>query len=118
MADSITISMDGIDHVLGNIANLTPALTIAAMKVIIDGAKQCYQDSQDTVPVDTGALKDSGFMLFEEGLITVGYGVDLPEPYQWYVEEGTSKQAAQPFLYPAFLNAVAKIEADLHGMLP
>jgi HK97 gp10 family phage protein len=71
-----------------------------------------------TVAVDTGALKESGWITYEEGLITVGYGpgVSGDVDYAIYVELGTYKMAAQPFLVPAFVDACAKIEADLQAL--
>jgi hypothetical protein len=117
MGDSITISMGGMDTVLGNIGKITPMVASMGMKIITDGAQGCFDDSQYTVPVDKGDLKASGRIVYEEGVITVGYGEGLPDERQWYNEIGTVHMAANPYLFPAFLSACAKIEADLNGML-
>lgn len=72
---------------------------------VMEGAKIIADEARRLVPVDTGALKasikerlDSGGSTYAEASILVG------EYYGVFVEFGTSKMAAQPFLRPAFAN--------------
>lgn len=48
-------------------------------------------------PVDTGRLKNSGFIEGARGQWVIGFSA----PYAHFVEFGTSKMHAQPFLTPA-----------------
>lgn len=62
-------------------------------------------DARDIVPVDEGNLKNSlAFELIADDTLRVGSDTSyLPEgeDYSLYVELGTSKMAAQPYLRPA-----------------
>jgi HK97 gp10 family phage protein len=60
-------------------------------------AKDILHDAQMHAPVDTGALKASGHI--EDNGKTVSVVFDVS--YARYVEFGTSKMRAQPFLTPA-----------------
>lgn len=76
-----------------------PANSIkSAAEIVKDAAKELC-------PVDTGALRDS---------ITVqstprGAQITAPKDYAVYVEFGTQKSAAKPFLVPALLNNREKV---------
>ncbi len=62
--------------------------------------------AQSTVPVDTGALKNSlGPTRVKELEYQVGDHVE----YGIYVELGTHKMAARPFLVPALRKAIQQI---------
>jgi len=63
-------------------------------------ADKVLSTSQGTVPVDTGELKGSGYSSSIAGgkEAEVGYTAE----YAGYVEYGTYKMAAQPYLGPAF----------------
>lgn len=65
--------------------------------------------SQDIVPVRTGFLKSSIF------LDVVGMGFDLgpTAEYGGYVEQGTSRMSAEPYLGPAFDRHLPNLEQAL-----
>ncbi len=117
MGNSITMSVNGQATIIKNVAEFTKELGMQVSDIILGGANQCFADSQDTCPVDTGDLKASGYIHTQEGLIEVGYGTGLPDDRAWYCELGTIKQAAQPYLGPAFENACQQIGAGLNGLL-
>ena len=71
--------------------NLQGALTVAAFKVEADAKKGC--------PVDTGRLRASITSRVFKVFAIVGVPVSVG--YGKYIEYGTSKMKAQPFLYPA-----------------
>lgn len=100
-------------------AKLTSNLTRIALKAphaaqaaLLQTGKDILDTARQLVPVDTGALKQSGGVNVQSStVIEVGFGSPgtfrtgpkrEPEVYAPYVEYGTSKMAAQPFLTPAF----------------
>ena len=69
----------------------------AAGVFLDDILNRIADDARLIVPIDTGALRAS-IRTTRDGLTgTVGSDLD----YASYVEEGTSRMAAQPFLSPA-----------------
>ena len=76
-------------------------------------AERVCELAKSNAPVDTGALRDSGHV--EEKEKDTIYEVVFDAPvlsgdgsYARYVEEGTSKMTAQPYLRPAILAAKDK----------
>ncbi len=67
------------------------------------GAVIILSEAQSNCPVDTGFLQSTGFMQVTGDDIEIGFGAE----YASYVEFGTYKMAAQPFLRPALDNAEA-----------
>ncbi len=75
---------------------------LAGANVIRDGAKEI-------VPVDTGDLKNSIIAIElppdEHGaMVSAGGGDDMNVDYPCYVEFGTSKMEAQPYMRPSIDN--------------
>lgn len=62
--------------------------------------------AKDIVPVDTGALRDSISKEVEGSKLSVG----ATEDYAAYVELGTSKMGARPYLRPAIENNISAIK--------
>ena len=67
------------------------------------------RDAKINAPVDTGRLRASITHKVEETYAEVGTNVE----YAKSVEFGTSKQSAQPFLFPAYNNNKQKILKEL-----
>ena len=82
---------------------------------IAAGAEAVKERAQSVCPVDTGALRDS-IAVSQDGTVAE---ISANTDYAAYVEFGTSKMAAQPYLVPSLLgneNAVlAAIAASLIG---
>jgi HK97 gp10 family phage protein len=82
-------------------------------------AQEIYEASQDLVPVDTGALKESGHIeevgsAVGEGLWYVVYDAPTKDQSKWksyaiFLELGTSKMSAQPYLRPAMEQVIGKL---------
>lgn len=70
----------------------------------------CVAEAQLRTPVLTGNLRRSETFDVHEDSNGVDIGVTKEAPYGTYVEKGTSKQKAQPFLEPAIMDNIAKIE--------
>jgi HK97 gp10 family phage protein len=87
--------------------------TIKALNAIVSGvpqaidatlrraAEEAAQGARSAVPVDTGALRDS-IQIIPEGDngIVIGAGDEGDLKYAVYMELGTSKMAAQPYMGP------------------
>lgn len=81
-----------------------------ASKALLQTGQDVYEVSQQLVPRDTTSLALSGGVeVIDSGTVQVGYGVPgefisgrEPSKYAGYVEFGTSRSEAQPFLVPAF----------------
>lgn len=82
---------------LGPLKALSQALQDQVQRVIVATAFRIEADAKIACPVDTGALRASIFTTVQplEAVISVGM------EYGPHVEFGTTRQVAQPFLYPA-----------------
>lgn len=95
--------------------NLKARILAAAESGIAEACAEIQTLAQDMCPVDSGDLKGSisasGGGL--SGQVSAGSG------HAGFVELGTAKMAAQPFLYPAFSavkgSVAAKIAAHMGG---
>ncbi|ERI90991.1 phage protein, HK97 gp10 family [Clostridiales bacterium oral taxon 876 str. F0540] len=67
-------------------------------------------EAQLRTTVDTGNLRRSETFETDIGEKKVTVGVTPEAPYGIYVEKGTSKQKAQPFLEPAVMDNLSKLE--------
>lgn len=88
--------------IVGGMAKLTRQLEEVGLAFTVDdlmpGAQIIFDISQDLCPVDTGYLKSTGFVREAGDDVEIGYEAD----YASFVEFGTYKMSAQPFLRPAF----------------
>lgn len=80
-------------------------LTIEELKEI---GNMIIERATQIVPVRTGALRDSISMIVDETNKTVIVGSDLN--YSTYVELGTSKMTARPYLIPSLLEALREFQ--------
>jgi HK97 gp10 family phage protein len=76
-----------------------------ALEQAVDGT---FDDSQHDCPVDKGDLKASGKKEVGDLEGSISYGTD----HNFYVELGTSRMRAQPFLFPAFVRNGRKFKAQ------
>ena len=94
----------------GNVS-IIAAEKAAAVATVTEVTEHVLQQAQIIVPIDTGFLYNSGYTEIEEtdtGAIgTVGFSAD----YAGYVEFGTRKMEAQPYLRPA-LDAANQLLLD------
>ena len=86
----------------------------AAEKALLQTAADIVSVAKQLCPVDTGRLRQSiGADPVSKDLVRVGTSVE----YGKYVEYGTSRSPAQPFLTPAFAQARQTFEARLKAAL-
>lgn len=87
------------------------AITEHNREMVKRAASQVLSDARARVPVQTGYLKNSGHLRFEDGGMscTIAFSAN----YAAYVELGTSRRGATPFLKPAFDLAMPAFKASL-----
>lgn len=85
------------------------------------GAKSVKQNTEDTkkyaqilVPKDTHALRKSIKTKYEDGGRTGIAYVDIEQAhYGWWVEKGTSRMSARPYLKPSYEKYCQKFKIDI-----
>jgi HK97 gp10 family phage protein len=113
MLSSYTIWIDDSD--LENaVNNIIPvALDKAIAEALEQGANEIQSSARGSCPVDTGDLRDS----ISQDVGTNEFTVRATEEYASYVEEGTSRMAAQPFFYSNAYRVVGRIHSDIESKL-
>lgn len=93
--------------IIAGLSKLTAQLEQVGLQFTVEdleaGAVVILSEAQANCPVDTGFLQSTGFMVVTGNDVQIGFGAE----YASYVEFGTYKMAAQPFLRPALDNAEA-----------
>lgn len=88
--------------VIAGMSKLTAQLNEIGLAFTVDdlaeGALVIAQQAENNCPVDTGYLRSTVFVQENGDDVEIGFEA----PYASYVEFGTYKMAAQPFLRPAF----------------
>lgn len=113
-----------------NFSVLEDALPSVVQTVMVQTATDIVDMAKQLAPVDTGALRASYMFSIEEmnpihSKIIVGSLANIINPksgtpateYAFWVEFGTSNQAAQPHFVPAFMQARASYEARMKSAL-
>lgn len=82
--------------------------------VLAKSAFDCQARAQQNAPVDTGFLKNSVHTIKVD---ETHYIVVVGASYGIFVELGTHKQRAQPFLFPAFVTTSKQARAILQKIV-
>lgn len=99
-----------------NSAAVRAALDAAKKRALTACGASCEGFAKALSPVDTGRLRDSITYTVQESSTTIGTNVE----YAPYVEFGTYKMSAKPYLKPAVLNNVetyVRLIRDEYGKL-
>ena len=98
------------------IVDVLPDATLNLAKKYLD---KVYDISQERVPVDTGALKESGHIFEEPNAIVLSYNApnNIGISYAAYVEYGTHNTPAQPYVNPAVEAAMSVFDEGLEDAL-
>lgn len=107
---NINISASGD---VGSITALAEQIKSRLPAALLAGAEAAAQSARGMCPVDTGRLQGSISASSSGDSAEVSVGAD----YGIYVELGTYKMAAQPFLVPALSAAEGEILAAITGGL-
>ena len=102
----INVNAKGIDDLKNKLKNNLPNGIAKAGEAVV-------KQAQAICPVDTGALRES-IHSEAEGLTAI---VSANTHYALYVEMGTYKMPAQPYLVPGLENSEADIEACIKEAL-
>lgn len=95
---SIKFKVSGVDRMVRTIAKKSKQARTATNRELDLSSKRIERMAKTKAPVDTGALKNSIFSA-KAGDLT--YKVTAPQHYAIYVEKGTRKMRAQPYLQPS-----------------
>ena len=106
MAD---IELTGVDEILNKLQQMGTNISRLENKALKNAAEPVLQDAKANVPVRTGKLK-KGLKITnvkkKEGVKYILVGVDRGDNseifYEKFIEFGTSKMSARPFLQPAY----------------
>jgi HK97 gp10 family phage protein len=91
--------IEGIDQLQRELAALPTKVREVVRDAVTDAAEAVASDARATVPVVTGALRDS--ITTEVGSDGLSVQVSTGLDYGQFVEHGTSRMPAQPFMLPA-----------------
>ncbi|HDI53113.1 MAG TPA: HK97 gp10 family phage protein [Candidatus Bathyarchaeota archaeon] len=132
MSISLTIEWEGLEALRRYLARIIPeALEKAALEALDAATEEGVEYAKTVVPVDTGALRRSIRQEprprregdgYEAGITAGGGGVVNPKTgrevnYAAYVEYGTSRAPAQPYLRPGLLHAAMRLPLHFYRIL-
>ncbi|AND85564.1 hypothetical protein GTH52_01065 [Clostridium tyrobutyricum] len=103
------IELTGVDEILNKLQQIGANVGRLENKALKNAAEPVLEDAKANVPVRTGKLK-KGLKITnvkkKEGIKYILVGVDKGDNseifYGKFIEFGTSKRAAHPFLQPAY----------------
>ena len=107
---SIKLEVKGVKETLAQIDLRNKKVRQAVQEQVNKSALNIQREAKKRCPVDTGALRNSITVDFY-GIMSAEIGPHMP--YAPYVEYGTRKMRAQPFLFPAFEEERPKFEEEL-----
>lgn len=100
MASSLSIELKGINGLLDRAKLLLPKVRTGVQQTVAETALLIETDAKQFAPVDTGRLRSSIHAeIAPNGLSAT---VEVSVNYAAFVEMGTRRQRAQPFLFPAY----------------
>ena len=110
---SVSFKVKGVDRLVRQLAIKSKQARIATDRQLELSSKRIERMAKVKAPVDTGALKNSIFSA-KAGNLT--YKVTAPQHYAIYVEKGTRKMRAQPYLKPALDAELPKLITNLRKL--
>jgi HK97 gp10 family phage protein len=98
MPGALSVEVRGVDSLVDRIRMLRPRVRRATEAAVKDAGQALETGMKSLVPVDTGRLRDS--IRHEVEGTTAKAGPGLEVDYAIFVEFGTSRMAAQPYIRP------------------
>jgi HK97 gp10 family phage protein len=105
----MTDGIQGLDRLTAQLYAIADADYVPALAKGVE--QEILPEMRALTPVDTGNLRDSEHVEVTENSVTLVAGTD----YALFVEFGTSKMSAQPYMRPAIdakRDAAMKVTAD------
>lgn len=100
----MNIKVEGLKDAMRRIDNFMVRLEPTTFAVLQEVAKELVEDAKGYAPTRTGFLR-SNIQIIDEDRSKKEIIVASSAPYSGFVEFGTSKARAQPFMQPAVENA-------------
>jgi HK97 gp10 family phage protein len=110
---NITISVSGMDAFNSNLAQVIADKIRQTDEAVQEAGINTEAGAKQACPVDTGRLRSS---IQYQNTGPAECQVGTPVEYAAFVELGTSRQSAQPYLFPAFASATTQLEDDLKAI--
>jgi len=101
MSVEFDLDFSGVDRVMDKLTTISEDLKPAVHMVMESNVRKMYVLARHLVPVRTGFLQRTIYWQ-PTGLMEFVFGAAAP--YAAYVEYGTSRMAARPFLRPAVIS--------------
>lgn len=106
----VTVTIRGQSAVISGINAKIQAMKAKVGATVQTAGLLCEGLAKANCPVDTGLLRSS-INYQQTGPMSCSVGT--PTKYGPYVEFGTYKMRAQPYLFPAFLETSRRLQAQL-----
>lgn len=109
----MNVEIENVDVVVAQLRQTIEDFKKSADQAIQKAGQTGRDQAVDTVPVLTGHLQGS-ITYHAHGLLISEYYTDVY--YSPFVEYGTSRQSAQPYMIPAFEAAKEQLLKDLQAL--
>lgn len=100
MGNKVVAKVEGAAGLINKLKLLVPAVRRATQDAVATTALQIESTAKELAPVDTGRLRASIGITFAPDRLSAQVGSNVS--YSPFIEFGTSRMRAQPFLAPAF----------------
>ncbi len=110
----VTLQIVGVAKVVNNFKKFGREGKRVVNEETVKSVFKIVEDAKKNVPVDTGKLKQS---ITPEKINPLAWIIEAFESYASFVEFGTVKMSAQPFLYPAWRKQIKIYQRDLNKAL-
>ena len=97
------------------VEDIPQEVELEVKSLVAETAYRVEADAKRLVPIDTGHLRRSIETAFSDRGLVASVGTNVY--YAVYVEFGTSKHHAQPFLIPAFVKHKERFERKLREIM-
>lgn len=110
-----TIDRKQLNDLIDNLKTIGDEVVDAVFSEIEATALEIETEAKLNCPVDTGNLRASIKAIMDRKAFAAG--VFTPVEYAPYVEFGTSRQQAHPYLYPAYFAGIGRLMRNLENVM-
>lgn len=107
---AVGVTVSGQEAIIAKIASANRTIVRRAGNAIQGAGIACQKYAKQNCPVDTGRLRNS---ILYNTTGNLSCTVNTTVTYAPYIEFGTYKMRAQPFLYPAYDAAMQELQDEL-----